>query len=403
MNKFNTYKLLTAYFLYECGRAMYFVLVTWFLYQSTEDALYTGFFVSFGFLPGLVSNLVFGVLVDRYNRKKLALISESVSFSVLVLLFFTAATHLLLPSLMIGVHMVMQTTGSLFRPSLQALVAEVFDKETLPKMFSFSNSATISGSLSGAAIGGFLSGWLPLSNSLLIVTSLYGCSWLAVTLLDYERKFFPSSNTKFRIVSELRDGANYLKKNPMLYGLFTMMMLGQLTFHTTIGFLSVYTSGYLHSNAVTYGFLDASFSIGGIAAGFLGTWWWVKWKNFIAVWSLVTVAVGLFLLGTAPYPAVAFIGVLCTGLGTTWVRALLQSVQQIATDKRYHGRMASFRMLGNQASVVLTGSIFGAVAASQGANMVFLCLLIPILLGVLWAVFQSRHPSFKAITDQKSA
>ncbi|CDQ21590.1 hypothetical protein [Halobacillus karajensis] len=72
MNRANIRKLMSGYFLYECGRAMYFVLITWFLYQWTHDPLYTGLFVSFGFIPGLFSNLIFGVLVDRSNRKRLA-------------------------------------------------------------------------------------------------------------------------------------------------------------------------------------------------------------------------------------------------------------------------------------------------------------------------------------------
>ncbi|MFQ3545048.1 MFS transporter [Halobacillus rhizosphaerae] len=403
VNRANTTKLLAAYFLYECGRAMYFVLITWFLFKWTQDAIYTGLFVSFGFIPGLLSNLVFGVLVDRYNRKRLANLAGAISFVVLLLLMATAITGYISPWTIIAAHMMMQTAGSLYRPSLQALTAEVFDKETLPRIFSLSSSATISGGLAGAAIGGILSGMVPISGSLGVVLSLYGAAWTAVWRLHYERNSQLSPSKSLNIIGELKDGFNYLSLHPMLYGLFAMMMLGQLTFHTTIGFLSVYTSEYLHQNSVTYGLLDACFSAGGILAGILGTWWWYKCKNRLAVWSLTAMAAGLFLLGCTQHLLFVFIGVLGVGLGTSWIRALLQSIQQMSTDKEYHGRMSSFRMLSNQASVVISGPIFGVIAASRGANEVFLFLLVPVALGIIWAVFQSNDPAFVKITNNKTA
>ncbi|MGI8316412.1 MFS transporter [Halobacillus mangrovi] len=403
MNRTQTPSLLSSYFLYECGRAMYFVLVTWFLFQWTKDALYTGLFVSFGFLPGLVSNLIFGVIVDRYNRKFLALLAGGGSVLFLLLLWGAFFMNLINPWVMIGTHMMLQTAGSLFRPSLQALVAEVFKKEALPRIFSLSGSSTIAGSLVGAGLGGLFSGWFAVETSMLIVIGLYAGAFIATALISYERKDRKSTGQSPSFWRELKQGFTYLNTHQMLYGLFVMMMLGQLTFHTTLGFLSVYTSAYLHQSSTIYGLLDATFSVGGITAGLLGTWWWMKCKNHLAIWSLLTVAGGLLLLSLAQHTLIAFMGVLCVGVGTSLVRALLQSVQQIATDKEFHGRMSSFRMLCNQTSVVITGPLFGYIAASYGANYVFLFLLIPIALGTIWAFLQARNPIFIAITNQKTA
>ncbi|KHE72368.1 MFS transporter [Halobacillus sp. BBL2006] len=403
MNRLQTFRLLSGYFLYECGRAMYFVLITWFLFQWTNDALYTGLFVSFGFLPGLFSNLVFGVIVDRYNRKLLAIIAGGTSILFLIVLFGAFLLNWIYPWVMIGTHMILQTAGSLFRPSLQALVAEVFRKEALPRIFSLSGSSTIGGSLVGAGIGGLLSGWLAVETSLMVVIGLYAGAWISISLLSYEPQPRTAASTSSSFWKELKEGFVYLKNHRMLYGLFVMMMLGQLTFHTTLGFLSVYTSGYLQQSSTIYGLLDATFSVGGITAGLLGTWWWMKCKNHLAIWSLLTMALGLFVMGVTNQTLLAFIGVVCVGVGTSLVRALLQSVQQMATEKEFHGRMSSFRMLCNQASVVITGPIFGYFAASYGANYVFLFMLVPVLLGIVWAFLQSRNPLFIEITKQKTA
>lgn len=398
MDKANTSRLMSGYFLYESGRAMYFVLMTWFLYQWTGDALYTGLFVSFGFLPGLFSNIIFGVLVDRSNRKKLAVLAGIISIICLVLLtgaFWGGIEH---PWLMISAHMIMQTAGSLFRPSLQALVAEVFARDALPKIFSWSGSATISGSLAGAAAGGLLAGIVSVEMGLFFVVLLYIGATATIQMIRYEPIEERSHHNSSSFWMEIKEGFIYVHQNRMLYGLFVMLMLGQLTFHTTLGFLSVYTSAHLNQPALVYGMLDSTFSIGGIFAGLIGTWWWAKCQNRIGVWSLLLTASGLAIVSFTTLTPVAFLGFLFIGMGTSFVRALLQSVQQMATDSRFHGRMSSLRMLCNQTSVVVTGPVFGVLASSHGASAVFLCLLIPVTGGVIWAHFQSQQPGFKQIT-----
>ncbi|MGR9047754.1 MFS transporter [Halobacillus faecis] len=398
MNKANTRRLMSGYFLYESGRAMYFVLITWFLYQWTEDAFYTGLFVSFGFIPGLFSNVIFGVLVDRTNRKKLALLAGVISIICLVLLIGTFWVEVEHPWLMIAAHMFMQTAGSLFRPSLQALVAEVFPRDSLPRIFSWSGSSTVAGSLTGAAAGGVLAGLTAVETSLIVVVLLYVGAAVTIQMIRYTPVETNHSNESLSFWDEMKEGFAYVHQNRMLYGLFVMLMLGQLTFHTTLGFLSVYTSSHLKQSALVYGMLDSTFSIGGILAGLIGTWWWAKCQNRIGVWSLLLTASGLAIVSFTTLVPVAFLGFLLIGLGTSFVRALLQSVQQMATDSRFHGRMSSLRMLCNQTSVVVTGPIFGVLASSHGAPAVFLCLLIPVTGGVIWAHVQSKQPRFKQIT-----
>ncbi|WP_226585260.1 MFS transporter [Halobacillus litoralis] len=403
MKRANIRWFLSSYFLYECGRAMYFVFISWFLYQWTQDAIYTGFLVSFGFLPGLFTNLVFGVLVDRTNRKRLALIAGFSSTITLILLLCFFLGDWIQAWIIIGSHMLLQTAGSLFRPSLQALVAEVFESEDLPRIFSWSGSATITGSLCGAAAGGVLAGFLPAAASIGIVILIYALASLTVMPLSYKSILHHPHQPSTSFFKEMKEGFIYLHHHQMLYGLFLMLMLGQLTFHTTLGFLSVYTSAHLQQNSVVYGLLDSTFSIGGVLAGLLGTWWWAKCRNYVAVWSLSLTGGGLITVGLSQNLWSSLLGFLFIGIGTSFVRALLQSIQQMGTDPHFHGRMSSFRMLCNQTSIVLTGPFFGFIAASGGPANVFLLLTVPVCIGVIRAVFQSKNPSFAAITKRSTA
>lgn len=178
------------------------------------------------------------------------------------------------------------------------------------------------------------------------------------------------------------------------------MFVGQLVFHTSVGFLSVYTKDYLNQTAAVYGFLETTFSLGGLTAGILGTWWWNRNTNYLSFRSLLIIFLGLIIVGFTPILPIAFIGVFLVGLGTTWIRVLLQSVQQMATEKEYHGRMASYRMIFNQGSVVVSAPVFGWIASHYSINSIYLTLLIPVILVIPFSLQQAKHEQFVKYTKK---
>ncbi|TGB03624.1 MFS transporter [Halobacillus salinus] len=394
--------IICAFFLAEFGRTMYFVVITWLLYTMTEDPFFTGLLVSIGFVPGLVFNLFFGVVVDRLNRKVLSVTATLINTLAVAFLVVSIISSALDPWTILIVHMILQLMGSLFRPSIQAFIAEVFRDEELPKIYSRTGSAAIVGGLLGAAFGGIITGVSSEEVALLIVALCFSLATLLLTRLRHNPANSTCNTNETTIIHDLIEGFSYLKGNKILLSLFGIMLVGQLTFHTTIGFLSVYTKEYLNQTATVYGLLDACLSIGGVLAGLMGTWWWNKNGNYLSTRSLLVVILGLFVMAFSSFLPLVFMGVFLVGLGTTWLRVLLQSVQQILTEKQYHGRMASYRMLCNQGSVVVSGPIFGWIASANKANTVFLALTFPVIIAAIYSIIQAKQPKFKEVT-QKSA
>jgi len=401
----NIKNIMIAFFLSEFGRAMYFVSITWILYRITNDPLYTGLLVGLGFLPGLILNLFFGILVDRSNRKLLSVLATLISMASMAILLLLLIINVVVPWIIIAVHMILQVAGSLFRPSIQAFIAEIFDKEQLPNVFSKTSSLATLGGLLGSAFSGLIIGIVGTNVSMSIVTLSFLVS--AVCLITIDKSVISNEDErkipdKKSIFLDLKEGFIYLNKNRFLFGLFIIMFNGQLVFHTSLGFLSVYTVEFLKRSSTVYGLLDATISIGGVVAGLLGTWWWKKNNNKIATYSLFIIVIGLVLMGLFKQLPFVFLGLFLIGLGTTWIRTLLQAVQQIATDSNYHGRMASLRMICNQGSVVVSGPILGWVAAGYGANFIYIGLLLPVSICLIYALNQSKTVKFIEITKQSA-
>lgn len=398
----NFKNIIIAFFLSEFGRAMYFVTITWSLYQLTNDPLYTGLLVGLGFLPGLILNLYFGILVDRSDRKRLSVTATLISAGSMALLLVLLIINIVIPWIIIAVHMILQIAGSLFRPSIQAFIAEIFDKEQLANVFSKSSSVAILGSLLGAAFSGLIIGIIGIKLSMSIVTLSFIVAALCLLTINKSVGMAEQKRTiaqdKKSLFLDVKEGFTYLNNHRFLLGLFIIMFTGQLVFHTSLGFLSVYTIEFLQGSSTVYGLLDATLSIGGVIAGLLGTWWWKKTNNKIALYSLFLILIGLGLMGLFKQLPVVFLGLFLIGLGTTWIRTLLQAVQQIATDSNYHGRMASLRMICNQGSVVISAPILGWIATGYGANFIYISLLLPVSFCLIYAFHQSKNCKFIEIT-----
>jgi len=389
--------ILGTYFLTEFGKQMYLIVTMWLLYDLTRSAFLAGLLTSMGFLPNLFFNLIIGVIVDRFDRQRLAIYASLISALDMILIFSLIYLGIVKPWMIVGVHMLLQVMGSLFRISMQSYISEGFDKEELPNILSKSGAAAEIGALVGSLTSGIIIAYISMTLSMFVVI----ISFVFSSLLIYTTRLTVKTqiNSKVSIVSNFIDGFIYLKENKFLFGLFSISAVGQMVFHNSMSFLATYTGEFLAKSELTYGLLDATISLGGIMAGIFATIWWKKNGKSLIFRSLFILAIGLFSTALSPNLSISFLGVFLIGLGTTLVRVNIQTIQQIATEPLYRGRVSSYRILFNQGSVVISGPILGWIALKYGVNYTYLALLLPTALIIFYSFQQSRQRYFFEITE----
>ena len=391
------WSFMSAAFFSSFGSSMYFIAVAWILYKTTSDATYTGLMVGLGFLPGVVFNLVFGVLVDNLNRKRLTVISQAIVTSSMLFLLISMVFHQQKPWLIIVVHMLVQTFSSLFRTAQQAFMTELYTKSEIPRIYSETGSATSIGGLIGTSVCGVALTLLPSWGVMVIVCVSFLISMMSMVWIKMERAVESIKGSHSMGLKDLVEGFTYVHKNPFMYSLLSIMFVGQLVVHTGAGMLSVYTSSYLHGSSKMYGFLESATSVGAIIAGFSATWFLYRSKSYISPVALFITCLGLFLLAFTRNPFFAFPAILFIGLGTTWLRVLMQSVQQISTEPAYYGRMAALRQTINQGAVTIGGPILGWVAEHYGVNWAYGSLLIPVGILLVYSLFFAKQQTYRKL------
>ncbi|MGN7476443.1 MFS transporter [Solibacillus silvestris] len=344
----------------------FLVVSSWTIFASTGSATITGIYVSFGFLPSLLTNIYIGAIVDRWDAKKMMQISLATMFSAIsftILSFLSETVFLLFIA-----QMMMQLAGSIFRPSVQVYMTHLYEAGKLKYMFTKSASISILGGVIGAFIA---SQFLLYSISYIFVMMIFMI--IIAFAVSFQLPYHSSDGIrqKINIHQDIKDGFRYAKSKAIFIKLFILLGSGQVITHCTTGFLAAYTYETFTNKSEMYGYLQISLTIGGIVLGFCTTKYLEAFEKAFSKWGFVLLSICLMLCAFCTQFIFVGTSLFMIGMLTTWIRSHYQAIQQINTDRKFNGKMASFRMIINQGSVVIISPLLGLLGTAYGINTVF--------------------------------
>lgn len=349
----------------------FLVLSSWTIFVSTGSAVFTGLFVSLGFLPSLISNIYIGAIVDRWDSIKMIQIALAVMLVAIVCMVVSFSNETII--LLFVTQMLMQLAGSVFRPSMQVYITHLYERKKLAYIFTKSASLTIL----GGVVGTFIASQLLSFSVLYVIISML--LFLVITIIisiQLPRTAFKQSAKETTIHQDIIEGFHYAKSKPLFVKLFILLGSGQVITHCTIGFLAAFTYETFTNNAAIYGYLQISLTFGGILLGFLTKNYLAKCEHYFSQGAFLVLCISLLLCAISSQFIVIGASLFVIGLLTTWIRSHYQAIQQMNTDRQFNGKMASFRMNINQSSVVVISPLLGFVGSAFGISSVYALLAV---------------------------
>jgi MFS family permease len=319
------------------------------------------------FLPLFIFSPLAGVLADRYDRRKIMIISD-------LLRAATVAAFLLIRSpdqvwLFYLLTILQFTLSALFTPARSAVLANVVVREDLV-MANALDALTWSSMLAlGAFVGGVVAGLFGANVAFISDSATFFLSaWFIsrIVLVPRERKTVKRSGGWLAFI----DGLRYLRHEPFVFGVSLTKAGGalvwgainvlEITFAEKIFSLDLGPLGELFNvNDMAAATLGSIYFVTGLGTG-LGPIFMRRWLGdrpprlmFGITLGFALLALGIFGLGIAPtFPFYLAATIVRTvGTGTLWVfsAALLQMVVPDA----FRGRVFAFEF----AMLTLTQSI----------------------------------------------
>ncbi|WP_323600887.1 MFS transporter [Pseudomonas putida] len=138
------------------GFQMLTVAIGWHLYQLTGNVLDLGLVGLVEFAPRVLFMLHTGHVADRYDRRKVAALCQSLQGLIALALALGSATDNVTRELIFALAFLLGASRSFEMPATQALLPNVVPAGLFPRAVAASASATQSATIVAPAVGGFL-------------------------------------------------------------------------------------------------------------------------------------------------------------------------------------------------------------------------------------------------------
>lgn len=315
------------------------------------------------FLPLFILTPFSGLAADRFDRRRLALLTILAQFvSAAVLLGFTATGTVSLPVLF-AVAIVLGIARCFSGPALSALSPNLVPKTILPTAIALSSISWQFGRLVGPAIGAVLYAFEP-ALPYIMATALFALSGTALALVGKVPQ--PAMRKDQRPIGAIVDGLQYVGRNKMVLGAITLDLFAVFLAGAN-ALIPVFARDILHTDETGLAMLASATPAGAILAGLwfsfrpLSTNVGPKMLWAVAVFGLATIVFGFSTSLPLSLAMLFIIG--AADMFSVYVR---QSLIQLHTPDEKRGRVSSVSMMTISASNEGGDAFSGALAYVLG-------------------------------------
>lgn len=357
----------------------------WLVLSLTNSAFWVGFNSTVMWLPAWLVSLPAGALADRYNKRNLMIITQSLlAASALVLAILTwtnviTITHILVISAISGLIV---TANS---PIVQSLVPELVGRRDVLNAIALNstmfNSARIIGpSIAGALLGVIGAGGCFGLNALSFLAIIFA---LAAIRLDRPAPHRSGESVWQRMVSGLR----FVRSSPDILTLIILVAVFSSFGIVYLPLMPVFARDVFRTGAGGYGLMMTCIGIGAVVGGLaLATVSRTRHKGRILVGGtllLSLLVIGFSFVRSLPL-ALGFL--VAIGLCQTTIASLTNTLIQTLSPDGVRGRVMSVFTLAFNGMFPVGSFFAGVVAQKLGAPAATLaggCAVLLSLTGVL--------------------
>jgi MFS family permease len=370
---------------------------SWLVYTLTDSPLLLGLVGTIQFLPITLFSLFAGVVVDRFPKKKILLITQSISMILAFTLSALVFTHTIRYEYILILALILGFTNTLDMPTRQSFMVEVVGKKDLMNAIAL-NSATFNlARILGPAIGALLmqglgAAWCFFLNGVSYLAVIYGL--LHIEPIPYVRK----KSTDKKIFNEIIDGLKYIFKNPVLFKTILMVtVMGIFAFNYSV-LLPVFTKDILHMEEGTYGFLMSSLGIGSLIGALTVSLRSKSGpKTSVLLRSSIVISIMLIFTGISKIQYITALTLAVTGIFNIYFSTTANSTLQINSEDEYRGRVMSVYALVFAGSTPIGNIFAGATANGLGASWSFILSgIIAFVFMLIFAIMFKKNKMIKA-------
>lgn len=371
----------------------------WLVLELSGSVTAVGFTVALQFLPSLLLGPWGGMMADRFAKRKILILCQSLAAMLAAALAILALTgrievwHVYVIALLLGLVTVLD------QPARQVFVNELVGPRYLRNAISVNSTTFQLGGLIGPALAGLLltavgAGWAFAANAVACCSTVLMLMVLRKDQLHVSR---PAPKTK----GMLREGLRYALSKPTIYWPWLMAGFIAVFAMSLPVILAAFADHVYDIGAGGYGFLNALVAVGALVGAVASTR-----RRQLRLRSVVFCAgmYGAMLCLAAFMPSMLWFGAAMVLSGFWCLMFLTGSNQlvQISANMGIRGRVMSLYIMVLIGGQALGGPMVGWIAEHADPHVALLVAGgVPVLAAVTIAVVLARKGSLHLAVDLK--
>jgi MFS family permease len=349
------------------GSWMQTVAQGWLVFQLTHSPFMVGLVSALQHMPILFFGVFGGVIVDRLNKQKLILLTQSASLFLALILGILTITGFINVWVVILFASLLGLINAIDTPARQSLIIEMVGREHLPSAIALNvgsfNSARVFGpALAGILIAKLGTGITFILNALTFLGPIIAIKSMKLNLITPPK-------TSQHPLAAVKQGLRYAYRHPIIKMVLVFAAVTSIFGWSYVSMLPVVAERAFKQDSFGLGLFYSSFGIGAV----LGTVFISAFNNRFSVKKLLLggsflFTVSLFAFTLTTYFPLALIFLFFSGAGIAAQMALMQSIIQNNVENHLRGRVMSIFVTAHQGMLFIGNFQVGWIAELTGAR-----------------------------------
>ena len=348
------------------GTWMQTVALGWLVLELTGSGTAVGVNLGLQFLPMLLFGLWGGVLADRYDKRRLLMLSQTAMGLVAVALWALTASGVITIEMIYALTFLAGCATALDNPARQSFVTEMVGANEVANAVSLNSAVFNASRIIGPAAAGILIATVGIAPAFLINGISYLAVVTALSLMHVPslRRREPAPRAK----GQVRDGLRYIWRTPRLR--YTILMMGLVsTFGINFSVVLPLMARFVFDRgAETFGLLTSAMALGALAGALTNA---ARSKPTRRLLIGSAAAFGILVLAASMAPSLPILVILLVPIGAATITfiATANTTLQLTSTDAMRGRVMALHGLVFLGSTPVGAPTIGWISETFGARV----------------------------------
>jgi len=384
----------------------------WWITQTVGSATALATASIMGLLPQVIIGPFAGVLVDRWNRKRVMIASDLISMACVLVMAYLFATGLPEMWHLYALMFVRSVCGAFQYPAMQATTPLIVPEAQLARVAGLNQMLQGGTNIVSPVISALLMTVLPLQSMLMIdvATALPAVAVLLIFVIP-QPKPNASQTGPVNLWHDMREGLRYMLGFRAFLIICAIAMVINFLMAPTWSLTPLLVTQHFRGQVTDMAAAESSFGMAIVIGGLLlGVWGGFKRRIVTSALGVAGLGLGAVLVGVAPSHAfwLALTGMFTMGFMNVFANGTLMAIMQKVIPNHLQGRVMS--LLGSAAALMTPLSLIlaGPISDRLGIQVWYIvggavCALMSLVIFLSPSVMRIEERAQEAGLDAAAA